>query len=83
MPASTIPTLVLGGLFDPATPTDWARLTAAALQRARLYLLPASSHDVHLNACAGKIARQFLDAPDAPIDSGCLDAEKLPPFRQD
>lgn len=83
IPASTTPTLVLGGLFDPATPPDWARLTAAAHDRARLYLLRASSHDVHLNACAGQIARQFLNAPEGSIDSDCLDAERLPPFRQD
>jgi 3-oxoadipate enol-lactonase / 4-carboxymuconolactone decarboxylase len=57
--AIAAPTLVIGGVDDPATPPDHARILAGGIPSARLTLLPNASHLVYVerpDAVAGLLA---------------------------
>jgi pimeloyl-ACP methyl ester carboxylesterase len=77
---SDVPTLILAGRYDAATPPKYARLAAETLSRSVMYELPSTGHSVMLNTtCAGKIIRSFLDNPAAP-DASCIAAMESPRF---
>ncbi len=66
---SAIPTLLISGGLDLATPPAWARQTAKFLERGYLFIFPNASHDVSDLPCAQKLMRAFLDNPAArPAD---------------
>ncbi|MGP9821688.1 alpha/beta fold hydrolase [Salinarimonas sp. NSM] len=76
---SAIPTLVLTGDADPLTPTRWAREIAGTLPNAQLVSFRGQAHDLLASlACARVLAANFLDAPEAQVDAGCL--EPIRPF---
>jgi pimeloyl-ACP methyl ester carboxylesterase len=71
--ASAIPTILLVGAFDPATPSSYAEFAAATLKRADLFRFPTSGHGVlGSDWCASLIIEAFLDDPDTPPAAGCL-----------
>ena len=74
---SDIPTLVLGGEFDPITPPDWARMTADTLSNSFIFELPGAGHGASLTVeCPREMLLAFLDAPTTAPDSSCI-AEKM------
>lgn len=73
--ATTVPTLLLGGQFDPVTPAEGTKRVARKMgARATFVELPGLGHGVLFAAdpCPHSIADAFLAAPDAPVDTSCV-----------
>ena len=80
---SSIPTLILVGDWDPATPPSYARLVAETLTRSYLFEFPATGHGI-LTArpsCAAPLVEQFLDDPLAQPDGSCASQFGPPEFQ--
>ena len=71
--SSAVPTLVMAGEFDPATPVAWAKLAARTLSNSQTVVFPGESHGVSPTKCGLQIVMQFLTGPSEPIDSACAD----------
>lgn len=71
---SPIPTLILAGEYDPITPPAWGKLAAAALPNARFYEFPGVGHGVASHPCPLNMAVEFVDNPDKPLDTGCIES---------
>jgi pimeloyl-ACP methyl ester carboxylesterase len=70
---SAIPTLLLAGDTDPATPPAWAQLTAQTLSNAHYVEFPGVGHGVYdARKCARDIVDDFLETPMAAPDTGCV-----------
>jgi hypothetical protein len=69
-----VPTLVVAGEWDPVTPAEFARRTAAKLgPKAHYVLLPRQAHSPAFDEpCARAIARRFLDQPTARPNTSCV-----------
>ncbi|MFI6732848.1 alpha/beta hydrolase [Nonomuraea sp. NPDC050451] len=68
------PVYVLGGQYDPTTPTRTAKPAAEALPDARFEEFPRASHAVFLtSACARRKIVEFLDDPKDDTTSPCAD----------
>ena len=79
--ASAIPTLLLVGAFDPATPPSYAEFAAATLARAHLFRFPGSGHGVlGSDGCASAITEAFLDDPETRPAATCLNAMRAVDF---
>jgi tetratricopeptide (TPR) repeat protein len=73
--ASAIPTLLLVGAFDPATPSSYAEFAAATLARAHVLEFPASGHGLlGSDRCVSAIIEDFLDDPKTRPAAACLHA---------
>ena len=71
---SDIPTLLLAGGLDVATPANYARMTAARLSASHLFVFPAMSHDViDSHECATDLVAAFLADPSSRPAPGCFD----------
>jgi pimeloyl-ACP methyl ester carboxylesterase len=71
---SDIPSLLLVGEMDHATPVIWAERAAATLSRSYLYVFPGKTHAL-MNTepeCMATISRDFLNAPDTAPNADCL-----------
>src|SRR5207248_10326113 len=69
---SDVPTLLLSGHFDPITPPEYARDTAATLSQSYEVEFATQGHvTLWSGACSIGIARQFLGAPDRQPDATC------------
>lgn len=89
LPASTdvdvttdVPTLILSGGLDVATPTFRSDVVARSLPRATLVVFPDGTH-VQLgaiNLCAARIASAFVRAPGAPLPLACVKESRFPGF---
>ena len=81
---SDIPTLLLAGRLDVATPADYARMTAARLSASHLFVFPAMSHDViDSHECATDLVAAFLADPATRPAPGCFDAGESVQFDGD
>lgn len=89
LPASTdepvttdVPTLLLSGGLDVATPTFRSKEVADALPNATLAVFPGYTH-VQLgqaNPCAFDVLRQFVADPAAALDLSCTEESPVLPF---
>lgn len=71
---SDIPTLILVGEFDPATPPEWGEETDRFLSNSVLYELPGSGHSVtSANFCAIAMMDSFFESDSHTVDASCLD----------
>lgn len=78
---SAIPTLILSGQYDVATPPRWALLTAETLDNAYLFEFPGAGHSLISSVeCAVSIITDFLDDPEQQPASECLDDREWPVF---
>lgn len=78
---STVPVLLYGGEFDPATPYDDAVLAAKNLPNGTLVYVPGASHAAFaLDDCTRGIAHAFLAEPARKPDLGCLAQRKATVF---
>jgi pimeloyl-ACP methyl ester carboxylesterase len=79
--SSSIPTLILVGQYDVATPPRWATLTAATLSNAYLFEAPGAGHSILSTVeCSLTIANDFLNEPGVEPNGRCLDDIECPYF---
>ncbi|MCP4141732.1 MAG: alpha/beta fold hydrolase [Chloroflexi bacterium] len=70
---SDIPTLILAGDVDIATPPAWSILAGETLSLSQYVEFPQLGHGVlGLHKCVSDVVAQFVDAPTAAVDSGCV-----------
>jgi pimeloyl-ACP methyl ester carboxylesterase len=74
---SSVPTLILAGDFDPATPPEWGQGTASLLEHAYFYKFPGLTHGVmyqntESNGCNQKLISSFLQEPNTKPDDACV-----------
>ncbi len=77
-----VPTLILSGGLDAATPTFRSEVVARSLPRATLVVFPDGTH-VQLgaiNLCAAKIMTAFVRDPGAPLPLACAKESRFPGF---
>ena len=82
-PGAAVPTLLLSGGIDPATPPARAEALAKTLTRARHVVAPNVGHGVSMQGCAPDLIDRFVRTADekAP-DATCLAAIPRPLFLQ-
>ena len=69
---SDIPTLLLSGQFDPATPPRWADLAAETLSNSYSFVLPMTGHGVGISTpCGRTLTGKFLKSPTTNPVSPC------------
>ena len=70
---SPIPTLILAGEYDPATPPAYGMQAARTLPKSYFFLFPGIGHGVvGRNDCATSMFRAFLELPNTQPDSTCM-----------
>jgi pimeloyl-ACP methyl ester carboxylesterase len=78
---SDIPTLVLAGEYDPATPPEDGRIAAATLTNSTFLEFPGLGHGVSADGgCPLNITLAFLRDPGAPPDASCIADMQGPSF---
>jgi pimeloyl-ACP methyl ester carboxylesterase len=78
---SDLPTLVLGGVFDPITPPSFGVLAGETLTNDYFFEFPGLGHGVSsAHPCPLAIALAFLDDPSQPPDGSCIAAMGGPRF---
>jgi pimeloyl-ACP methyl ester carboxylesterase len=78
---SSIPTLILVGEFDTATPPQWARLVAQTLSNNYLFIFPGAGHSLLTTTdCSVEIISAFLEDPAREPDDRCLENIEWPYF---
>ncbi|MBN1679665.1 MAG: alpha/beta hydrolase, partial [Anaerolineae bacterium] len=78
---SDIPTLVLAGHYDPATPPAWSQSAAGHLSNSFYIEFPTMSHGIMRNGgCGLSIGMQFLTDPTSLPDTSCIASMRMPPF---
>lgn len=83
--ASDIPSLLLAGEFDPATPVWLAELTKENLSNSYLYQFSGYGHslttsDANTNGCVGKLMVSFWNDPTIQPDDKCMTDVNLRKF---
>ena len=79
--SSNIPTLILVGQYDVATPPRWATLTAATLPNSTVVLVPGAGHSLLSSVeCTIAITDDFLANPNQAPDTSCLADIEWPYF---
>jgi hypothetical protein len=75
--SNNIPTLLLSGELDPATPPDWATLAMADMKNAKHFIAPHAAHGVAMQSCANRLVAQLVDeGSTAELDGDCLKEER-------
>ncbi|MCK5923851.1 MAG: alpha/beta hydrolase, partial [Methylococcales bacterium] len=70
---SSIPTLVLAGTADVATPPAWSMLTDDALANSQYAEFDGLTHGLlGSNECLNQITLAFLNDPDSTADQACI-----------
>jgi len=69
---SALPSLVLAGSMDPATPPRWAQQAAKTLSAAHYVELKGVSHGVFPTPCGSALLPPFLDSPTQKPAPACL-----------
>jgi pimeloyl-ACP methyl ester carboxylesterase len=78
---SDIPSLLLSGEADPATPPGDAERAARGLAHHRHLVLAGEGHGQLLTGCVPRLMAEFLDgATPEKLDAACLDEHRPPPF---
>lgn len=70
---SAIPTLVVAGEFDPATPPEWGRRALETLENGRLVVIRGGTHTPSVewdsDGCAMSVVAEFVSDPAAWLSS--------------
>ena len=74
-----VPTLLLTGDLDVATPTFRSQIVADALPNATIVTFPGTTHVqiAGINLCAAQVMTQFVLDPTAPLDTSCVEESPL------
>ncbi len=76
---SDIPTLVLVGAYDPATPPEWAELAVETLSNGYLIEIPNRGHALTSGlTCSTEMMTAFINNPNGAPDQSCI--ADLPPL---
>ncbi|WP_299803103.1 alpha/beta hydrolase [uncultured Shewanella sp.] len=71
--ASDIPTLLLSGELDPATPPSWGELAMEKLTNAKHFVAPYATHGVAYQSCGNDLIAGLVDKGSvAELDAECL-----------
>src|SRR6185369_2824743 len=88
--SSDIPSLVIEGAYDPATPPFFGKQVAAKLSHSFYFEFPNQGHvptAADSTGCAMKVATAFLEDPSVEPDRGCMNdlpkIEYLVPYTGD
>ena len=76
---SKVPSLLIAGALDPATPPESAFEAARGLTNSRVVIIRNGSHAT-ASPCIDGLITTFLDQ-NKPLDTSCADQIHLPPFR--
>ncbi len=78
---SDLPTLILSGALDPATPPRWGDEVAGHLSRSAHLIDPGAGHNVLPRGCAREIVARFIESGTVDdLDATCLESSRRPPF---
>ncbi|WP_133408219.1 alpha/beta hydrolase [Parashewanella tropica] len=70
---SDIPTLLLSGELDPATPPSWGELADEKLSHAKHFIAPYATHGIAFQSCGNKLIAQLVnDGSVDNLDDKCL-----------
>ncbi|MBQ5962596.1 alpha/beta fold hydrolase [Massilia sp. ZL223] len=75
------PALLLSGALDPVTPPHRAATAARYMARAQQVVVANAGHGVSQLGCAPRLLREFLDKPQAALDTACLKKIPAPTFQ--
>lgn len=76
-----IPTLLLSGEYDPATPTEWANHAAETLPFGQVIVFRGVGHDViDSDPCGSKVTADFLANPRRKLKTECIEQMEAPKF---
>ncbi len=75
---SDVPTLLLGGQYDPITPPSGMDVIAAGLTTSYQFLFPHEGHGVVPTACGADLVSQFIADPFDEPDAECIDLSPQP-----
>jgi pimeloyl-ACP methyl ester carboxylesterase len=76
-----VPTLVLSGELDPATPPVWGDEVAKALPRSLHLVVPGVGHGATAQGCVPRLLAEALDRGEvAGLDASCVKKLGRPPF---
>ena len=79
--SSDIPTLLLSGGLDPATPARWAETAMVELSNATHLVAPFATHIVAGQSCGDKLVASFYDNKStADFDTSCLQEDRRKQF---
>jgi len=74
---SDIPVLAMAGTKDTKTNPDAAEKVVRTLSNGQAVLFPEAGHAViKFSQCARDVALGFIETPDAPVNTACVDALK-------
>ncbi|MCY4073135.1 MAG: alpha/beta fold hydrolase [Chloroflexi bacterium] len=78
---SGIPSLLMSGAYDPATPAQWGSFAAEHLRNNWHFVFPNAGHGMLDSVpCATEIMRTFLSNPLQDPSADCFSALRLPRF---
>ncbi|MGL4937156.1 alpha/beta hydrolase [Shewanella sp.] len=70
---SDIPTLLLSGEIDPATPPSWGELAMEKLSNAKHFIAPYATHGVAYQSCANHLVAELVRTGSVKdLDGECL-----------
>jgi pimeloyl-ACP methyl ester carboxylesterase len=74
--ASDIPTLLLSGELDPATPPSWGALAQEKLTNSQHFIAPYATHGVAYQSCGNDLIAQLVSAGSVKeLDGECLNKD--------
>ena len=80
-PVSAVPTLLLSGAYDPATPPQWGEYAAEYLQSSWHFVFPNLGHNVlGSEPCSADIMHEFLADPSQKPTADCFSNLQTPLF---
>jgi pimeloyl-ACP methyl ester carboxylesterase len=77
-----VPTVILAGWYDLATPPSWAEIAHKSHGASQLILVRAAAHDAADHACAQSALEVFLNEPTRNLDGFCGPSPTAPPFKR-
>ena len=76
-----IPTLLLSGGLDPATPASWAEMAMVEMSNAKHLVSESATHGVVSQTCAANIVGKFIDSNGSEeLDATCLEKDNRKQF---
>ncbi len=70
---SDIPTLLLSGELDPATPPNWGTLAMEKMTNAKHFVAPYATHGVATQSCGNDLVAELIDQGSLnDLDNSCL-----------
>ena len=83
--SASIPTLLISGALDPATPAAWGERAARTLSNSRMVLIPSAGHWLSglegAEQCVGRMVMEFVaEADPRALDTSCMNGVRRPGF---